>query len=163
MLNFRYQKENLRKFILEKKAVTSIEFAILFLPFFTIIIILIESLILSYQVSIVDFLVNEGAKYSSSYSKEEDNEKKFETYIKKYEDYFFSFINKDNLKLSLKYCKDIKELEDNNCGNNSQEYKIIIYTLKYKINPIFVSLRLVNQEEFISRSAFYYTEKKKEL
>lgn len=151
--------KNLKAFIANKKGITSIEFAILFLPFFIILIVLIETMLLSYKVAMIDYIVNAGAKYSSSFSKNKNYEEKFKDFIKTYKDYFLDFANNDDLKIKLSYCKNLDDLANNSCTNSKDKHKIILYSFEYKIKPLFVNLRLINQDEFIKRQAVYFTEK----
>ncbi|MDO7253119.1 TadE/TadG family type IV pilus assembly protein [Helicobacter cappadocius] len=151
---------DLQDFIRSKKGLATLEFAILFLPFFLLIMSIVETMILIYQISIIDYITTSSAQYTAASSPYEGYEKTFQEYINKYKNNLLLFTDvKNSLKPSLKFCRSIAELEKNNCTGNNIENKLIIYTLTYKINPIFKILRIFEIPEETVSKAIYYSEK----
>lgn len=147
-------------FLKSKKGIATLEFAILFLPFFLLIMSILETMILVYQISIVDYITTSAGQYASSSNPIDGYEKKFQEYIDKHKKNLLLFADvKSSLKPSLKFCRSIVELENNNCTGNDAENKLIIYTLNYKIKPLFPILRIFQMPENTSSKAIYYSEK----
>lgn len=147
-------------FLKSKKGLATLEFAILFLPFFLLVMSILETMILVYQISIIDYITTSAGQYASSSTPIDGYEKKFQEYIDKHKKNLLLFTDvKTSLKPSLKFCRSIAELENNNCTGNDMENKLIIYTLNYKIKPLFPILRIFQIPENTSSKAIYYSEK----
>lgn len=147
-------------FLKSKKGLATLEFAILFLPFFLLIMSILETMILVYQISMIDYITTSAGQYASSSNPTDGYEKKFQEYIDKHKKNLLLFTDvKSSLKPSLKFCRSIAELENNNCTGNDMENKLIIYTLSYKIKPLFSILRIFQMPENTSSKAVYYSEK----
>lgn len=147
-------------FLKSKKGLATLEFAILFLPFFLLVMSILETMILVYQISIIDYITTSAGQYASSSTPADGYEKKFQEYIDKHKKNLLLFTDtKSSLNPSLKFCRSIVELENNNCTGNDMENKIIIYTLNYKMKPLFPILRIFQMPENTSSKAIYYSEK----
>lgn len=147
-------------FLKSKKGLATLEFAILFLPFFLLIMSILETMILVYQIAIIDYITTSAGQYASSSNPVDGYEKKFQQYIDKHKKNLLLFTDtKSSLKPSLKFCRSIAELENDNCTGNDTENKLIIYTLNYKIKPLFSILRIFQMPENTSSKAIYYSEK----
>ncbi|PAF53559.1 hypothetical protein BKH42_05085 [Helicobacter sp. 13S00482-2] len=147
-------------FIRSQKGIATLEFAILFLPFFLFIMSLLEIMILIYQIAIIDYITTSAGEYAAATNPTQGYEKKFQEYIDTHKNNLLLFTDvKNSLKPSLKFCRSITELQNNNCTGNDMENKLIVYTLNYKINPIFKILRIFQMPESTVSKAVYYSEK----
>lgn len=148
----------LKAFVVSKKGLATLEFAILFLPFFLLIMVILETMILLYQTSTIDYITTSAGQYASSSDPDFGYEKRFQEYIDKHKKNLLLFTD-GSLTPSLQFCRSIEELENNNCTGNDRENKLIIYTLSYKIKPLFSALRIFQGLENTTSKVVYFSEK----
>lgn len=146
-----------KKFFKEKKGIATLEFAILFMPFFLLLAALFETLLLIYQTSTIDYITSSAAQYASASEPDKGYKKQFEGYIESRQKDLLIFTTMDNLKISLEYCRTIGELEKGKCTGDNKNNKLIIYSIEYKVNPIFGFLRLISgeSEKTISKVVYF--------
>lgn len=147
-------------FFKEQRGVATLEFALLFFPFFLFLMTLIETMIIVYQLSAIDFITTNGGKYASTFSPSEGYEKKFQEYINSRRSKLLPFVYSNNaLKTHLKFCRSLVELENDQCSGNDNENKLIVYSIEYKLKPIFRILRFSVDDEYSMSKAVYYSER----
>lgn len=147
-------------FINNRAGVASIEFALLFLPLFLCIMVIVESAILLLQISLIDHGVSNAAKYSSTFRGHVKD--RFEEYIKDESNNLLRFIkNPEDMVLDLRYCKTLEQLVGDGCDATELTAELVVYTLKYKINPIFIISRISNAHEFITSKMILVVERAK--
>ncbi|MCD8212740.1 MAG: hypothetical protein LUC34_01575 [Campylobacter sp.] len=150
------------KFKNNQKGVVALEVAMLFLPFFLLIAVIIEGLILLYKISAIDYIVDNVAKENATITSGFTSN--FKENLEKRADDFNIKINDETSEISIGFCKSVKELADDVCGaDETNGFVIAKYTVKYKIEPIFISLRtigLVSKDELIISNAVYAREVK---
>ncbi|PAF43366.1 hypothetical protein [Helicobacter sp. 11S03491-1] len=153
-------KKNLFKIFLKKEeGVATLEFAFLFLPFFLLIMMLLESLVLIYQLSMIDYITTSAGKYASATEPKLGYKEKFQEYIQQHKNSLLLFTDvKNSLKPTLIFCRSLEELQDNNCTGSELENQLIVYTLEYKIRPIFKILRVIPNTENTTSKVVYYSE-----
>lgn len=145
------------KFIRSQKAATSIEFALLFLPFFIMIAVIIESSLLTYQISMVDHTVSKAAKYASTFKGKV--KEKFDEFLEKDENKFLTFMTDEaGMESSVSYCKNLEEVKEDNCNDDEENSVIAIYNIRYKINPLFPVSRMIVEDEFVQSKAIFFIE-----
>lgn len=117
-------------------------------------------MIVVYQLSAIDFITTNAAKYASTFSPAAGYENKFQEYIDSKKSKLLPFVySNDALKTRLKFCRSLVELENNQCNGSDKENKLIVYSIEYKLKPIFRILRLSTDEEYFMSKAVYYSER----
>lgn len=155
-----FQIYNLRYFLRDSRGVATLEFALLFLPFFLFLMTLIETMIVVYQLSAIDFITTNAAKYASTFNPAAGYENKFQEYVDSKKSKLLPFVYSNNaLKTHLKFCRSLIELENNQCSGSDKENKLIVYSIEYKLKPIFRILRFSSDNEYFMSKAVYYSER----
>ncbi|PAF45748.1 TadE/TadG family type IV pilus assembly protein [Helicobacter sp. 11S02629-2] len=148
------------RFLKEQKGVAAIEFAMLLLPFFILIVIIIETSILIYQNSIISYMGFNAASYASSFNYKEGYEEKYKEYLDSRKNQFLAFVKPERLTLKLEYCRNLKELANNSCTGSPQENALVIYNLSYHVNPLFPLAWIDKRARYITSSNIFFSERR---
>ncbi|PAF51704.1 hypothetical protein BKH43_00230 [Helicobacter sp. 13S00401-1] len=152
-----------KSFLQDKKGVAAIEFAMLLLPFFILIVIIIETSILIYQNAMISYIGFNASSYASSFNYKEGYETKYKEYLDSKKNRFLSFVSPEKLTLNLEYCKNITELANNSCTGSPQENQIVIYNLSYHVSPLFPLAWVDKRARYITSSNIFFSERRDPL
>lgn len=153
----------MKKFLKQKQGVATIEFAMLFGPFFILIGIVIESSILIYQNSLINYVGFNAATYAASASYKEGYEAKFKEYLEKQKSTFLAFADTKRLKLDMVFCRNIVELSTNACTGSQNANQIVIYNLNYQVSPLFVQAWFDKSARYLKSSTIFFSERRDPL
>ncbi|PAF43630.1 TadE/TadG family type IV pilus assembly protein [Helicobacter sp. 11S02596-1] len=151
--------DGLNNFIAEKSGVAAIEFAILFLPFMLLILSLLETMILIYQISSIDYALSKAARFASASLPTAGYETRFKASINESMPQVLGFLRPGDIQTSLEFCRSIDELVSGTCTGNNEQNKFIIYTITAKLQPMFKILRLGPSEDRLITKTVYYSER----
>lgn len=136
-------KDN-RCFLVAKSGITTVEFAISFGAFITMLLFLFEVCRFIALASTLDLSLSEAARLASRnnltsstyldiFNKNLRDENRTFTW------FFFKEASMDELELDIKYCSKISDVINDSC-NNDTDKRIAVYNIAYRYSPLFLPL-----------------------
>lgn len=145
----------MKNFFKSKKAVASVEFAMLVLPLLVFITVLIESLLLIYQSVVINYVGEQAAKQTSTINYKLNYAQKFRDNVLKIGENLLFFANDESLQTELTYCKSLDEFIKQSCSGDDNDNKLIVYELRYLLNPLFAYNWLDIPKDIRFKTIFY--------
>lgn len=143
----------IKKFKRNQKGIAVIEFAMLFLPFFLFVAAIIEGLVLVYKISIVDYLTDNIAKKVVTFK--QGYAERFNTELAKSGSDLYVNFNENNTLVNISYCNSLQEILEDSCSGNELSFKVAVFSVVYKLDPMILGLRLVPGFETVNATAIY--------
>lgn len=129
------------RFNKERKGVVAVEFALVFIPFFTLVLFTMELSRVIYLYAAIDLSLSEASQHAS-YAGNADGGN---DYTNLFNAAFQQNIEKtpllfkdDRADITVKYCDSIDKIITKNCsGSNSTGMPLAIYSISYHYKPVF--------------------------
>lgn len=143
------------RFLLERKGATAVETAMLMLPFFVLITVLVEVLLLIYSTVALDYINSQAGEYASSLSYKDGYSTRYREMIDKQRERIGFFLSDGSYDYDISYCKNLEELKENKCEASNQDAMINVYELTYRVRTIFLYNWIDPNKTIKSRLAYY--------
>ena len=129
------------RFNKERKGVVAVEFALVFIPFFALVLFTMELSRVIYLYAAIDLSLSEAsqrASYAGTAGEANDYASLFNIAFKNNIEKTPLLFNDDTVDITVKYCDSIDKIIARNCsGSDSSGMPLAMYNISYHYKPVF--------------------------